>query len=374
MRGPILSLVIVALIITGSVSQSQNNKENKCEYRHAEKTYYCKNIIDTFPDIFYGNYHLRCIECNIKIFSQTTMPYSNSLTAFNVSNSGIRYILPKAFTNLGNSQYFFLQNNEIVNISADAFSGLTQVYEVHLENNYINSLTVGFLRGLEANSVSLKHNKIGELPGKVFDGALNIMTLELQHNKIKTLHPDTFYGLDSLEFLELQNNYLCSIPLGTFQHLRTLRHLNLANNRLSTFAIGTFSGLVNLHTLGLANNSISTFDGITLLPMNHLSELDLSGNGIYYLDAHGIHSNAPTLRSIRIVDNIFSCSLLANIIRYLKQANVNVWNTYGRYNVQNVNGIACIERIVVEPISFKYFLQEAEREAERQQKYCPIAN
>ena len=366
MKDILFILISGILIIFGDCAETQNG----CDYEHDIRTYFCKNIHDAFPNVFYGNYHLQCVKCNIRTFTNRTFPYTNNLVSFNASESGIRAIAWRAFSSLTNIQYIYLQNNEIQEIAPDAFWGLRQVYEVHLENNHLENAVPGFLNDLEANTVLLNNNNIKTLPNSLFGGSLGFLILDLSKNFIKTVHEDAFFGLENLEVLNLENNHICHLTLGVFKHLHTLRQLNLADNKLTKFTIGTFSGLTNLNTLNLANNSVSVFDGNILIPFDHMSRLDLSGNGIYYLDANSIHVNVPTLKTLRIDDNLLSCIHLINIIQFFKKMHVQVINTVGRYHVQNVNGIACTEMILTHPVEFEQFLIVAKDDTKKSIQYC----
>ncbi|KAJ3631224.1 hypothetical protein MTP99_012366 [Tenebrio molitor] len=341
-----------------------------CDYQHDIRTYFCKNVRDNFPNIFYGNYHLQCVKCHIRTFSNKTFPSTNNLVSFNVSDSGIRFITGRAFSTLSNVQYIYLQSNSIQEIAPEAFWGLRQVYELHLENNQISGLNPGFLDDLEANTVDLSNNKIKILPNSAFEGSLGILILDLSKNLIKTVEADAFVGLESLEVLNLEHNQICHLTLGVFKHSSTLRRLNLADNKLTKFTIGTFSGLTNLNSLILANNTISVFDGNILIPFNHLSKLDVSHNGIYYFDANSIHINVPTLKTLRIDDNLLSCIHLTNVIQFFKKVHVEVVNTVGRYHVQNVNGIACTEIVLTQAVDFEQFLKVANEDTKKSIVYC----
>ncbi|KAJ8922535.1 hypothetical protein NQ315_007565 [Exocentrus adspersus] len=366
----LLLLLWLGLSFSEGYERVSQARAPACDYNNNERTYNCKYIRDTFPKVFYGNYHLKCQHCDIRLFSPHTFQHENSLISVNVSDSGIQYVSERAFSIFGNVQYIYLQNNRITNVSRNAFSGLRQVYQLHLENNRISDLTPGFANDLQSNSIILSNNKIVELPHDLFKGVLTLLTLSLDNNNIKKIHKEAFAGLDSLEYLELQNNHLCHLPLGLFKDLRTLRVLNLADNKLTRFSLGTFSGLSQLNGLILANNSIKVFDGADLLPLYHLAKLDLSGNIIYYLDSNGIYVNAPSIRYLHVEDNIFSCQLLTNVLQYFKGKGVDIVTNRGRYDVQNINGIACIGSAVVESVPFEFFMKKVREETKAEVDTC----
>lgn len=362
------------LLFTSSVAGAEVNFDLKpdCKYDHDTRTYYCTDIYDQFPKKpNYGNYHLKCQECFIKVFSKDTFPHENYLVSFNLSGSGIEYIAPKAFAKLGNLNYLYLQNNHIVNISADAFYGLRQIYELILDDNELEELTPGFVNGFEANSISLARNRIKEIPANVFKGIFGTMSLYLNSNKINILHLDSFAYLNGLEVLSLKNNHLCFIPLGIFKHIQTLRVLDLSQNKLKKFSPGTFSALKNLLNLNVSYNEIVEFDPSILLPLPRLLSLDVSANGLYYLDYVALHTNVPSLRYLSINDNSWSCPVLTTMVQYFKKSGIDVSEySLGRYEVPNIFGIVCTDKIIDEKISFAHFMKIVDHFKHEYVVYC----
>lgn len=342
-----------------------------CLYEHEIRTYICKNIVDVFPKKFYGNYHLKCVHCQIPIFSNQTFPYDNGLVSFNLSHSGIQIITTRAFSRIGDAQYIYLQDNKMRNISEEAFYGLRQVYELHLERNLLQTLIPGFLNEFESINVNLSENFIEEILDNAFKGSLGIMTLDLSRNKIRTLNSESFGYLDSLEHLDLSSNYLCHLPFGVFKHLDTLKELNLAHNKLRALTVSSFSGLTNLIRLNISKNRLAEFDAVSLLPFMHISTLDVSKNSLFFLDSVAVHMSAPTLRVVVIDDNLWSCTLLQNLIQSFKSVHVAVETKAGRYDVQNILGIACTVKEVKENISFKVFMEAVAEDTEKyNNNYC----
>lgn len=364
-----LSFLLFALV---NCIDIELNEVPDCKYNHDTRTYLCKNIYEQFPKKpQYGNYHLKCEECFIKVFSKDTFPHENYLVSFNVSESGIEYVTQNAFTNLQNLNYLYLQKNNIVNISADAFYGLRQLYELHIEHNELEELTPGFLSGFEANSIYLSNNKIKELPPNIFKGLFGIMSLYLSSNKLNVLHLDSFAYLNGIEILSLHDNNLCHIPLGMFKHLQTLRILDLSKNKFTKFAPGTFSALKNLLSLNISYNNLIEVDPAYMLPLARLTNLDVSANQLFYLDYISMHTNVPTLRYLSINDNLWSCTVLKTMVQHLKTVGIEVSEyTLGRYEVPNIHGIACTDKLINEKISFDHFMKIVNHYKDEYIVYC----
>ncbi|KAL3266164.1 hypothetical protein HHI36_010349 [Cryptolaemus montrouzieri] len=341
-----------------------------CEYNNLERTYSCINITTSFPHQFYGNYHLRCVNCNIPKFTEGTFDFNNNLETFNVSYSKINIISRRSFSRLTSVQFIYLNNNEIREIAENAFSGAKQLYELHLEHNHLKRLRPKFLNELGTISINLSFNRLEEIADKSFVGVSNVLFLDLSNNKIEKMRRHSFEGLDMLELLNLSNNKICFLPLGVFSSLKVLKNLDLSNNKLNSFGLGVFSGLTSLNTINLANNSLPYFDGEFLLSLENLQTLDISGNGIYYFDTFAIPENSPSLKSLKLDGNIFSCNNLKNMVRYFKKSNIRIESSVEIYEVQNIFGIVCTEAEIKANISYKKFFALAEGESKGIRKIC----
>ncbi|XP_066252538.1 phospholipase A2 inhibitor beta-like [Euwallacea similis] len=366
MREEVFRIIFIFIILGTPFCGAQ-----ECEYSNKEKSYICDKIVHQFPNTYYGNYNLRCEDCQIKNFTNQTFIYDNLLNTLNLTRSAVQNIGPTSFEHFKNLRYLYLQDNGLKTIAPEAFKGLTQLYELHLEDNLLNTLEPGFLAGVASNLVNISRNLLDRLPAQAFADVASVLSLDLSRNHLKILDKDTFEGIRDLEDLDLSWNILCHLPLGVFKSLSGLRRLNLDNNKFARLGYGVFSGLENLSALFLARNSLQDFDSAVLLPIMHLNKLDISGNAIYNFDANEILLNVPTLRVISFEDNIFSCSLLKNIIQFFKGKRVEIENHVSRFEYLNINGIACIEDYTVfQSISLKYFLQKAQDQAELLHSYC----
>nr|AIO08108.1 variable lymphocyte receptor C [Petromyzon marinus] len=100
-----------------------------------------------------------------------------------------------------------LNYNQLANIHAKAFHGLTRLTYLALEQNKLQSLPVG-----------------------VFDKLENLQDLRLNTNQLKSLPPRVFDSLTKLTRLDLQVNQLQSVPDGAFDSLGELQDVKLHAN------------------------------------------------------------------------------------------------------------------------------------------------
>ncbi|XP_018320215.1 insulin-like growth factor-binding protein complex acid labile subunit [Agrilus planipennis] len=347
----------------------------ECVFNNNKKSYFCTGITDKFPNKYYGNYHLKCVGCNIPIFKPDTFPENGGLTSLNISESGIQKIEPMAFSSLPTLSYLYLQNNIIQSVLPDAFFGLRELYELHLEDNHLNQLQRHFLNGFESVTVYLNNNQLKEIPPRVFEGIFSVLALNLSHNNIGILHVDSFQYLSMLEVLDMNNNNLCYIPLGAFQHLLNLKDLDLSHNKLTAFSYGELSGLRSVVSFNLGYNEFQEIGESTIhafASLTNLAHLDLSGiSGPLFLDTYSVVTYVPTLKSLTLNDNLWDCQTLAYTIQYLKTKNIDPFLKSPRhYDVSNINGIACSLAKVTEKLSFPKFLERAKWVVNKTTRYC----
>lgn len=119
----------------------------------------------------------------------------------------------------------------------------------------------------------------------------------------------------------------------------------------------------------LANNSLQYFDGDFLLTLPIVHWVDVSENGIFFFDGYAIVENAPSLRQLKMDHNIFSCTSLKNLVRYLRKGNIEIISDSENYDVQNILGIACSENDLTN-ISYKKFYASVENEAKFIKRTC----
>nr|AIO08194.1 variable lymphocyte receptor C [Petromyzon marinus] len=124
-----------------------------------------------------------------------------------------------------------LNYNQLANIHAKAFHGLTRLTYLTLDSN-----------------------KLQSLPAGVFDQLTELGTLWLSNNQLKSLPPGVFDKLTKLTVLCLDNNQLQSIASGAFDKLTNLQTLQLHTNKLQSVPDGAFDSLAKVETLHLVNN------------------------------------------------------------------------------------------------------------------------
>lgn len=153
---------------------------------------------------------------------------------------------------------------------------------VHIENNYLISLGGNVFSGLgRTETLNLTSNRLESVSRSCFRGLDNLKELRLNKNLLKTLYADVFLHTPHLSLLDLsENNELAqTITSDVFTHLSgCLKKLIIRNSNLGKLDAALFSPLVNLETLDLAYNRIAPVHVNAFVGLDNLLELDLRGN------------------------------------------------------------------------------------------------
>ncbi|XP_048867407.1 keratocan [Brienomyrus brachyistius] len=200
------------------------------------------------------------------------------------------------------TRYLYLQNNQIENISKEAFSNATQLQWINLNHNKITSEGVkeGALEGLPAllhlymednlmtrvpsplppnlEQLRLSRNRISKIPPGVFTKLSHLALLDLHANQLQddAVMEANLKGLTSLVQINLAKNSLRSMPprLPT-----TTTQIFLDSNSIEKIPVGYFNNLPKIAFLRLNRNKLAN-DGLPkdIFKMSSILDLQLSHN------------------------------------------------------------------------------------------------
>lgn len=135
---------------------------------------------------------------------------------------------------------------------------------------------------MDATSIYLDGNDLGDLASHMFIGKKKLEQLYLNNSKVMSLHNRTFNGVPSLKVLHIENNHLEELRGYEFDQLTNLNELFLEHNAISFVGNSTFNALKNLEVLTLGNNKITDFSPWTQLAAasesGSLTQVSLEGN------------------------------------------------------------------------------------------------
>ncbi len=203
-----------------------------------------------------------------------------------------------------------LSYNGLKEINSNAFKNLNDSLEIlELQNNEINSFSLGFLSNLRAlRELNLAYNVISSLPDDGFLKSNKLEILELQGNSIqfyedKEIHNE-LRGLTSLQRLNLARNSIRSLPSQLFEPTVNLQSLTLDKNKIDDLNSASFEGLFQgLKNLSIQSCELSSKDLLSLKKFQSLQRLKLNFNKIKELDWDIFEDSFSTLTNLEVRKN-----------------------------------------------------------------------
>ena len=235
-----------------------------------------------------------------------TGPCSQTLLMLNLQSNKLTYISHDLFSSTLQLNYLDLRQNRLVQVYSDLFSSLEVLQILRLDDNAISTLPVGVFDPLvDLRTLDLSDNSITSLPAGVFASLDYLTTLDLSGNNISTLPVGVFASLGDLKTLDLSGNSMSILPVGVFDSLGRLYTLDLSDNIIFTLPAGVFDSLGWLYTFDLSGNNISTLPVSVYDSLHRLSNLDLSGNNISTLPV-GVYDSLHRLSNLDLSGNNIS--------------------------------------------------------------------
>uniref|UniRef100_A0A336MDU2 CSON010438 protein n=1 Tax=Culicoides sonorensis TaxID=179676 RepID=A0A336MDU2_CULSO len=142
----------------------------------------------------------------------------------------------------------------VSNVDDKTFSNLTNMTELHLEQNKLNNFSLDYLPS-HLQVLDLSRNNISSI-SSIDSNLTNLKVLHLADNKLNNFSLD--YLPSHLQVLDLSRNNISSIYLT--KSLDNLIELDLRFNKLETFTLDLENQLVNLEKLQLAHNPLKHLD------------------------------------------------------------------------------------------------------------------
>nr|CAD7194253.1 unnamed protein product [Timema douglasi] len=202
-----------------------------------------------------------------------------------------------------------LKRNQISKIDDDAFSNLTSLRELELNDNRLSTLpkAIGQLTSLQ--ELSLSGNRLKNIPGGILQRTPGLTLLELNGNPLNEVDLYAFSflpnlkklilsdarnlkefpnlnGTSALEFLRLDRASINYVPPSLCRFCPRLKSLDLKVNRLTTIPDLTFCRELRVLLLfhhchrDLAHNKITELEGRPFKNLSLLHDLLLSHNSI----------------------------------------------------------------------------------------------
>ena len=223
-------------------------------------------------------------------------------------------------------QYLILNENNLVNLTADMFVNTLTLFELHLYDNEIFELpedlftymseSIEFINIAENNLVCIPtfspwptglrhlHLKRNDIINCDMDNQTNLYNVTivcLQYNRLSRI-PDV--EAPNVVILELYGNRINILTDDVFIKWPKLEELNVGSNNLHTVSPDAFAGLVNMKTIKLPYNDLPCVPDVTPVFVS-LTELNMIGNEIHLCENVSRVDTAtfPVLQDISLSSN-----------------------------------------------------------------------
>jgi len=234
-----------------------------------------------------------------------------SLTKLSLSNCGITFVPPSAFSQLINLELLDLSNNNIASLTYGMFTNLAMLNDVDLSNNYIKSIEKQTFKDVEDMTVlTLRNNPLDDLANLT---AYGIKSLDVSYCNIKTLKESTFLGITSLSSLNLENNNISELHPKAFLKLKKLTNIDLSHNSLRSIPPTIFDGNRKLERIDFKSNNFLTHIPELVGDFTYLTNYDVSNCAVTNI-------SSSTFRTMRYLKS-FNGSL--NKIQFIASSTFN---------------------------------------------------
>ena len=219
-----------------------------------------------------------------------------------ICGTGVTGISQHTFACLAEVRTLLLTDNKIQNLRLQAFSHLTSLQQLVLNNNSLNSMSAISEPNPNLVDLNASNNMIERFDGS-FSVLPSVTCLDFSHNRIDHVQNNTFSFCLKLERLYLQHNSICWIETGGFRSVSGLRILNLAHNRLFYVHQYLFAEMYSLRELYLNDNLVRHIESDTFLSVERLHILNLANNRLSNIMGD-LFANTSILSELYLCGNI----------------------------------------------------------------------
>lgn len=222
--------------------------------------------------------------------------YLANLVILGISHNKLRSISSKTF--YGNSLVtkLDLSHNLIRFIDRNAFTRMTSLNTLLLNENPITELDLFLESNLLLEQLDLTHCNLKRV---VRDTPSQLKDLRLSNNKIKEISESDFFNPKAVTLLLLSENRIENLSDYAFHYMPYLEDLHISKNRLKRLPLHMPKRLYSLHA---SHNRIQVLNSKLFRKMHRLKYIFLNFNNISRIES-GTFKNLPRLKHIDISHN-----------------------------------------------------------------------
>lgn len=194
------------------------------------------------------------------VLTKEFVQHFENINFLDVGWSNMTRINEDAFERCDRLEFISIQGNRYLTaIPNGIFKNCQNLLLLHISSNDLRSLQAEIFEGLSnLDELSVGWNPIESLPIGVFSNLTNLRILRMEGCRLNVLNPGFFIGLVSLISVNLFGNEITHIPRGAFNDSQNLQTLRLNWNRINR--LDSFSHLPVLHIFDIGNNRMGAIE------------------------------------------------------------------------------------------------------------------
>ncbi|CAL1277989.1 unnamed protein product [Larinioides sclopetarius] len=242
---------------------------------------------------------LKLINNDISEISLEAFSKSPNLSSINLSQNKLIFLYPGIFDGCRKLNKIFLQKNSLK--SVDGLFNIPSLKVIHLEMNKLTSIDNAFQRDINLEYLHLSRNPLKEIRSSAFSSNIkHLRVLALRNCELKFLQPSIFWHLTKLKLLDLSNNAIESLPVDIFHGLHMLLQVNLNENRISYLG-EVFRHNRHLQKIMLSSNNLQTLQNL-FRGLQFLRTVELKHNNLTVITGADF-STTISMRTLELSNN-----------------------------------------------------------------------
>ncbi|GBM46576.1 Carboxypeptidase N subunit 2 [Araneus ventricosus] len=242
---------------------------------------------------------LKLINNNISQISPEAFSKNSNLNTIELPQNKLIFLYPGIFDGCRKLNKIFLQKNGLK--SVDGLFNIPSLKEIHLEVNNLTSIDNAFQKDINLEFLHLNTNPLRKISSSAFNANVkHLRALTLRKCELKFLSPSVFRHLTKLKLLDLSNNLIESLPVEIFHGLHSLLHVDLKENRISYLG-EVFRHNYHLQSVMLTSNNLQTVKNL-FRGLEYLNTVDLRYNNLTVITETDF-STMVSMRSLRLSNN-----------------------------------------------------------------------
>jgi hypothetical protein len=181
---------------------------------------------------------------------------NNDVVRVWITNSNIPFIISQLFVTFPNINWVTINNGGLKRIQSNAFANARFLEQLRIQNNpnFATIQSNAFVGLSQLRELELGANIINSVQASTFSGMTSLQRLTLRQTRISHFPANVFSLLPSLTNVFFHENLLTSLDGQLFSNNRQLISMTFTSNRINAIGRGFLDGLNNIRYVEMFNN------------------------------------------------------------------------------------------------------------------------